>query len=271
MARPVTPSRPHHVHRIGLIGSGALGQLIRERLEARAIPTAELVSVFSLDEGSLEHVLENCDIVVEAAGQTALKTHGPSIVARGKTLVALSNGALADDEMARLLTSGPGRFVPSAGAIGGFDLIDALRISGQLTTVSLHTVKAPPSLVQPWMSDEQRQVLESGNDFVNVFTGSARDATRLFPANANVAATLGVRSIGLDRTGVIIDADPAVPSTRHTVTLESELGRYEMTFANTPSIINPKSSELAAFSVLHDLEQLTSANVVLIDQGESNS
>ena len=107
MARPVTPSRPHHVHRIGLIGSGALGQLIRERLEARAIPTAELVSVFSLDEGSLEHVLENCDIVVEAAGQTALKTHGPSIVARGKTLVALSNGALADDEMARLLTSGP--------------------------------------------------------------------------------------------------------------------------------------------------------------------
>lgn len=266
----MTDSRALVRHRIGLIGSGALGHLIREHLEAGAVPSAELVSVFSLDEGSLEHVLENCDIVVEAAGQTALRTHGPTIVGRGLTLVALSNGALADDDMARLLTSGPGRFVPSAGAIGGFDLIDALRISGQLLDVSLHTVKSPPSLVQLWMSDEQRAVLEAANEFVNVFTGTARDATRLFPANANVAATLGVRSIGLDRARVIIDADPVATSTRHTVVLVSELGRYELIFANTPSVTNPKSSELAAFSVLHDLERLTSSNTVIVGQGGSS-
>ena len=266
----MTDSRALVRHRIGLIGSGALGHLIRERLEAGAVPSAELVSVFSLDEGSLDHVLENCDIVVEAAGQTALRAHGPTIVGRGLTLVALSNGALADDEMARQLTSGPGRFVPSAGAIGGFDLIDALRISGQLLEVSLHTVKTPPSLVQPWMSDEQRAILEAADEFVNVFTGTARDATRLFPANANVAATLGVRSIGLDRARVIIDADPAATSTRHTVALESELGRYELIFANTPSTTNPKSSELAAFSVLHDLEQLTCPNTAIVGQGGSS-
>lgn len=261
---------PRDVYRIGLIGSGALGHLIRHRLESGALPRADLVSVFSLEEGSLQHILDHCDIVVEAAGQAALRAHGPVIIGHGKTLVALSNGVLADDEMARLLTSGPGRFVPSAGAIGGFDLIDALRISAELTDVSLHTVKTPASLVQPWMSDRERSVLESGAQFVNVFTGSARDATRLFPANANVAATLGVRSIGLDSTRVIIDADPAAESTRHTVVLESGLGRYEMVFANTPSITNPKSSELAAFSVLRDLEQLTSPNVVVVtEQGAS--
>jgi aspartate dehydrogenase len=249
--------------RVGLIGSGALGNLIRTHLEAGVVPGITLTSVFSLEQGSLDHVLTNCDIVVEAAGQAALRAHGPAIVASGRTLVALSNGVLADDEMVQILTGGPGRFVPSAGAIGGFDLIDALRISGQLRDVSLHTVKSPPSLVQPWMSDEDRTVLEAGSTFMNVFTGSARDATRLFPANANVAATLGVRSIGLDRTRVIIDADPQAPSTRHTVVLDSTLGHYELTFANTPSSSNPKSSELAAFSVLHDLQQLTAPNVVI--------
>jgi len=259
----MTTTSSKHTSRIGLIGSGALGNLIREHLEAGAVPGASLTSVFSLDTGSLEHVLAHCDIVVEAAGQAALRAHGPAIVAAGRTLVALSNGVLADDEMTRILTAGPGRFVPSAGAIGGFDLIDALRISGQLRDVSLHTVKFPPSLAQPWMSEEDRAVLEAGSTFVNVFTGSARDATRLFPANANVAATLGVRSIGLDRTRVIIDADPEIPSTRHTVVLDSTLGRYELAFANTPSSSNPKSSELAAFSVLHDLQQLTAPNVVL--------
>ncbi|MEN9821795.1 MAG: hypothetical protein RLZ04_221 [Actinomycetota bacterium] len=265
----MTGPNDHRVHRIGLIGSGALGNLIRERLEAGVLSHARLTSVFSLDEGSIEHVLGNSDIVVEAAGQTALKTHGPTIVSAGKTLVALSNGVLADDDMARVLTEGPGRFVPSAGAIGGFDLIDALRISGSLTGVSLHTVKVPSSLVQPWMSDDERSTLEAGRTFVNVFTGSARDATRLFPANANVAATLGVRSIGLDRTRVVIDADPSATSTRHTVIIESELGRYELTFANTPSVTNPKSSELAAFSVLHDLDRLTSPNVTLAGRGGS--
>jgi aspartate dehydrogenase len=266
----MTVMSANDVHRVGLIGSGALGNLIRDHLEAGAVPGVALTSVFSLDQGSLEHVLANCDIVVEAAGQVALRAHGPAVVEAGRTLVALSNGALADDEMARILTAGPGRFVPSAGAIGGFDLIDALRISGQLRDVSLHTVKSPPSLVQPWMSDGDRAVLESGSTFMNVFTGSARDATRLFPANANVAATLGVRSVGLDRTRVIIDADPEAPSTRHTVVLDSTLGRYELTFANTPSRTNPKSSELAAFSVLHDLQQLTAPNVVICNPSGVN-
>lgn len=264
MAGRVSGAHEHGLHRIGLIGSGALGQLIRQRLEDGAVPSATLVSVFSLEEGSLDHILEHCDIVVEAAGHTALRAHGPTIIRRGLTLVALSNGVLADDEVAAQLTSGPGRFVPSAGAIGGFDLIDALRISGTLTDVSLHTVKTPSSLVQPWMSDEQRATLDEGTTFVNVFTGSAREATRRFPANANVASTLGIRSIGLDRTRVIIDADPAAQSTRHTMILESQLGRYELTFANTPSITNPKSSELAAFSVLHDLDQLTRPQVVVV-------
>lgn len=253
------------VHRVGLIGSGALGHLIRTHLDAGAVPWAQVTSVFSLEEGSLEDLLDTCDIVIEAAGQAALRAYGPTIVAQGTTLIALSTGALADDEMARLLTSGPGRFVPSAGAIGGFDLVDALRLSGELHEVTLHTVKAPPSLVQPWMDADLRSRLEAGDTFVNVFTGSARDATRMFPANANVAATLGVRSIGLDRTRVIIDADPMAPSTRHTVVLEASLGRYELTFANTPSVTNPKSSELAAFSVVRDLEQLTAPNVVLVD------
>jgi aspartate dehydrogenase len=113
------------------------------------------------------------------------------------------------------------------------------------------------------MSERDRASLQAGSTFMNVFTGSARDATRLFPANANVAATLGVRSVGLDRTRVIIDADPHAPNTRHTVVLDSTLGHYELTFANAPSTSNPKSSELAAFSVLHDLQQLTAPNVVI--------
>ena len=256
-------------HRIGLIGSGALGLLVKGCIDAGALASASVTSVLSRTEGSLDHLLENSDIVVEAAGQVALGAHGPAIIAAGKSLVALSNGVLADDKIAGLLTGGPGRFIPSAGAIGGFDLIDALRISGTLTNVALHTVKVPSSLLQPWMSESQKTTLEENRTFVNVFTGSARDATRLFPANANVAATLGVRSIGLDRTRVTIDADPSTRSTQHTLEIHSELGNYQLTFANAPSLANPKSSELAAFSAVHDLGRLIGQTVALAAIGGS--
>jgi aspartate dehydrogenase len=261
-------TRAHPTYRIGLIGSGALGNLIRSHLVSGAIEGASLSSVFSLDKGSFDELVTSSDIVVEAAGQSALREFGPQIVARGTTLVALSNGVLADDALAANLLSGPGLFVPSAGAIGGFDLIDALRVSGQLQEVSLHTTKVPSSLIQSWMSIADRDRLLDSPSVVNVFTGTARDATRLFPANANVAATLGFRSVGLDRTTMIIDADPNATSTTHKITLVAELGRYELLFVNTPSTSNPKSSELAAFSVLHDLNSLIRVGYPVTSKGK---
>ena len=265
----MTKSNSEIAYRIGLIGSGALGLLIKGSVDAGALASASVTSVLSRSGGSLDHLIENSDIVVEAAGQAALRAHGPAIIAAGKPLVALSSGVLADDKIAGLLMGGPGRFIPSAGAIGGFDLIDTLRISGTLTNVALHTVKVPSSLLQPWMSESQKTALEENRTFINVFTGSARDATRLFPANANVAATLGVRSIGLDRTRVTIDADPSTRSTQHTLVIHSELGNYQLTFANAPSLANPKSSELAAFSAVHDLGRLIGQTVALTATGGS--
>jgi aspartate dehydrogenase len=145
------------------------------------------------------------------------------------------------------------------GAIGGFDLLAALRRAGSTVTVRLTSVKGPAALVRPWMSDALLATLAGlgANDApVAVHDGSAATAATLFPQNANIAASLALAVGDWEAVTVRIVADAGTPTTIHVVEIASDAGSYRLEFRNHPSPDNPRSSALVAASVLRCIETI---------------
>nr|WP_106784405.1 aspartate dehydrogenase [Lysinibacillus timonensis] len=186
------------------------------------------------------------DIVVEAATVNVMRDLGPKIVNAGKSLVISSVGALADpafyDELEFLANQNNQEiFVPS-GAIGGIDIIKAANALGDLKNVSITTRKSPQSLS---MNVEKETI---------VFEGTAAEAIQLFPKNINVSIVLSLAGIGEEQTKVTIIADPKTTKNTHMIEATGIFGRFQLIVENEPMERNPKTSELAALSILSVLQ-----------------
>ena len=90
-----------------------------------------------------------------------------------------------------------------------------------------------------------------------LYTGSAREAVKGFPANVNVAAALSLAGIGPDRTTVEVWADPALDRNTHTISVESDSAQLTLTIANIPTEENPRTGKITALSVIAALRKLT--------------
>lgn len=252
--------------RVALIGFGAIGQAVAAelaagtggpRLEAvlvrpqyaedarRRLP--ETVSVRTELSALLDH---DPDLVVECAGQEAVRSHAPDILRAGRRLMVVSTGALAtpdflDDLVAQARP--PAQLLVPAGAIAGLDGLGALKVAG-LTSVTYTSTKPPLA----WRNTPAEEVvaLDALRERAVFFEGSARDAALRYPKNANLAATVALAGLGFERTTVRLVADPAAEGNTGTIHAESAIGAMSVTMAGRASA-NPKTSASTACSLVH--------------------
>ncbi|HPX78035.1 MAG TPA: aspartate dehydrogenase, partial [Methanobacterium sp.] len=194
---------------------------------------------------NIEDLLENVDIIIETASSQAVREIVPQILEAGKDVIIMSVGALIDtslrDKLKTIAKENNACIHVPSGAIVGLDGVKAGSI-GKIHKVSLTTRKPPKSL---GISADSEIVL---------YEGKARDAVEKFPMNINVAATLSI-ACGKE-VKVKIIADPGVDRNSHEVHMIGDFGELKTTTHNMRCSINPKTSVLAAYSVIKLLKSL---------------
>lgn len=266
--------------RVGLIGFGTIGvpfaRAVRSGQAGRCTLTAVLVRGRSLEQAQAE-VDPGClvtsdpepffaaetDLVIECAGQEAVRTYGERVLASGRDLMVLSAGALAKDEMREHLVAvaeehGSRILVPS-GAIVCLDGIGAAAV-GEVEEVT-HVTRKPP---RAWKGTPAEQVtdLDALTEPLVLFTGSPRQSAALYPANVNVQAAVALAGIGLDRTRVQVVADPTVTMNTHELRVRGAVGEIQVLLQNVPSPGNPKTGIITAHAVIKAVRNMTASLVV---------
>lgn len=243
--------------RVGLIGFGAIGQDVHRRLAGRmdiavllreGSPKRTGVPVGTRIAASLEELIAwQPDIIVEAAGQEALRGLASPVLEAGLVLVAASTGALEDNVfLAGLAASAErtgGRLIVPPGAVGGLDYLAAVRTSADIRV--RYTSRKP---VAAWQSELAAAGMTAPDQEVLLFEGSVAEAARLYPRNLNAGLTIAL-AVGAAGMTVRVIADPGVTLNTHEIEVESALGTAFMRFANRASPDNPKTSALTAASI----------------------
>lgn len=207
--------------------------------------------------------LKDVDLVVEAASQSALTSYLNPIILLKKDILVMSVGAFANPDFFSEVIKNVEKndinlYVPS-GAIAGIDAIKSVRNS--ISYVTLTTTKNPDSLKDSPFFKKTNLTLDSIKKRTLIFEGSAIEAVQNFPANVNVAALLGLASIGVEKTKVNVIADPSLRINKHEIKVIGKFGELIVRVKNVPSSTNPKTSYLAILSVIELLRSITTKGI----------
>ena len=232
-------------------GAAVTGVLVRSGREAaaRAALPATLEVASAIGELSTAP-----DLIAECAGHGAVAEFGEDALRRGIDFLAISIGALADAPLRARLESaaaaGGGKLILPAGAVAGADALAAARIGGLERVV--YTSRKPPGA---WRGTpaEAAHDLDALDRPTVLFEGAADEAARLYPQNANVAATIALAGAGFDRTDVRLVADPEAGGNIHNVRAEGAFGAFDIEVRGRPLPDNLKTSTLAAHSVVAEI------------------
>ena len=251
--------------RIALIGLGAIGSallhhlqedpsLIVQQVVVRASRLSDCTAMFGSRYefiADLKDLSPDIDVVFECAGHDAVRRFGPAVLRRGIDFAIASVGALADPDLRASLSEAAGASGAQAlilpGAIGGTDALAAVGSAGLDTVV--YTGRKPP---RSWSGSPAALAfdLDAIDRPTEVFSGTAAEAARLYPKNANVVATVALAGIGFERTRVRLIADPGATGNSHHIEAHGPQlqASYETRSAALPD--NPKTSALTVLSAM---------------------
>ena len=261
-------------YKVAIIGSGSLATIIGESILSdlsehykvlgilsRKVENAEKLAnkLKSKAYNNIDEIIKDKpDYIIEAASPQVVKDNGIKILENGINLIPLSVGAFADEifknkAVEAALSNNSRVHIPS-GAVGGFDVLSSAMMMEDVK-VSITTEKSPESLDgAPHLKGRKLSRIKTEE----VFTGRAKEAIDSFPKNVNVAVATALASNGTENTDVVIKSIPGMKSNKHSIKLVGNTIDVDVIIETTPSKNNPKSSSLAAYSVIGLLKNLVS-------------
>ena len=268
--------------KVGVIGYGSIGREIIAATRRQEIPNAKIIALFdkesqvisSVDYDSQLYLFSDfnefynspiytsLDIVIECASKEAVREYGKKIIESKKDFIVLSVGAFSNreylSELQNLSNLNNTRILIPTGAIAGLDSIRSVK--KYLDYLTITTTKHPKSFVGAQFFKNSIIKLEEISNEKVLYEGNAITAIQLFPQNVNVAVSIALAGIGLEKTRVKIIADPMISVNRHEILAKGSFGEIHIIVQNVPSPTNPKTSYLASLSAIECLRSLCNEN-----------
>lgn len=205
---------------------------------------------------ALEQLAEVADVVVECAPPECFATIGEATLRAGKIFMPLSvTSLLPRMDLIDLARSFGARIIVPAGAIVGLDAVRAASY-GTIYSVVMKTRKPPKSLRDAKFVVEQGFNLDLLTEPQMLYSGTVAEAASMFPANVNIAVALAFAGIGPDKTAYEIWADPAVERNSHTIKVDADSTRFDISIEGVPTEETPGTGKLTPLSVMATLQGL---------------
>jgi aspartate dehydrogenase len=254
--------------KIGIIGCGAIGSSLAEAVGGDLSAQAEISALFDtqmqkayslasrlnnpkLVALDLDNLLRKVNLAVEATRLGDAFEIAKKAISAGCDILIMSAGGILEhyaEIEALAAEKGVKVYIPS-GAIAGIDGLKAAKCA-KINQVTLTTKKPPQAFIgSPYVLKRKIQLDKIEKDTV-IFEGDAFTATRAFPQNINVAATLSLAGLGPAKTTVRIIASPGLKQNVHEIEIESDSGRIISRCENLIHPQNPKTSYLAVLSAI---------------------
>ena len=253
---------------IGIVGCGAIGQALLREADSGKL-SVSIAGVTSRTEGKAraflssllnpppylerDELIARAGLVVETAGGHVVPELAREVFGAGKDLMVISVGALLEDpEIIELARKSGCRLLAPSGAIAGLDGIKSA-CAGRVDRVEMVSRKPPQALEGAPYLVERSISLAGLEHEVEVFSGTAREACRGFPANLNVSAAVSLAGLGPDKTQVRILAVPGLERNCHDIEVEGEFGLLTIHIENIPTE-NPRTGRLTALSIIRSVQ-----------------
>jgi aspartate dehydrogenase len=258
--------------RVGILGCGAIGSRIAQnitgelydfcrltgiydRVPAKAKTLGKSLSVADLNKTSVNDLLQDCDLMVEAVNANQTVPLVRRAILAGRDVLAMSVGKLLDAERLFAFASSRGRciLIPS-GAIAGIDAIKSASL-GSISRITLTTRKPLAGFLNNPYLKKQGIDLSHIKGTQLIFEGDVDSAVKQFPQNINVAATLALACRQKSKLLIRIETSAKFHRNSHHIEVEGDFGRISTTTENTVCPDNPKTSYLAVLSGIQTLKE----------------
>jgi len=205
--------------KIGIIGYGTIGTYLVQKIKGDK--ELELAFVYDIDKNKTSSLEELCldnfedfstreaNLIVECAMPQAVFDYAPLVLTNTDMLI-FSITSLADDSFREKLEdicreNKTKLYVPHGAILGLDGIYDGRNV---LKKVKITTIKNPKSLNRDDIKLTQ------------VYSGSTKEACKLYPRNVNVHAALALAGIGFNNTISEIISDPNTDVNSHMIEAE---------------------------------------------------
>jgi aspartate dehydrogenase len=263
---------------VGLIGYGAIGQIVADAIyEGRAGKAVlravscrdpekyyQLASRATSDPDTLftnnpeDFFAAPLELIVEAAGQEALRAYGLRALEQGRDLLVTSVGAFTNEDFFEELIQRAGekgaRILLASGALPAVDWLYSVAPSG-VQNASITQTKP----VKSWMATPAAELIDLENltETTCFFEGTARQAASRFPKSSNITAMLALSTAGLDHTQVRLAADPVGAKMNTLIEFDAPVGSLRIEWHGFPSKGNPSTSADVPYTVIKAIRNLS--------------